>query len=317
MTYLSKKKIRGKYYIYAVRSIRLPDGKIKKLSKLIKKPAEVKTPELEVFFDEKEAEAYAKYAKKYYGQFKLPDKEAMNKIEKMRVEYRKIVSKLSPNQLKDLFDRFTVNFTYESNAIEGNALTLKDVAIVIYENTAIKGKSLREVYETRNSREVVDLILRKKFDVKERDIIKMHSMLVKDMDTPKGYKTVPNYTQGRQVVTTPPEKVKAEMTRLLGWYENKKGKMHSLQLAAHFHGRFEGIHPFEDGNGRVGRFMLNVILINNGYPPLIVRRTQRISYFNVLEDFDGERSATIGRFLYERLKETHEKFFKIYIKYIK
>ncbi len=317
MVHFKKKKIKGNYYYYAVRSIRLPSGKIKKLYKLVKNSSEAKKPELEAFFDEKEAEAFVGYAQKHYEPFKHPDKDALKKIEKMRVEYRKILSKLSPNQLKDLFDRFTVNFTYESNAIEGNSLTLKDVAIVIYENATIKGKSLREIYETRNSREVVDLILRKKFHIQEKDIFKMHSLLVKDMNVPKGYKTVPNYIQGRQTITTPPEKVAGEMKHLLNWFEKKIGKLHPLQLAARLHGYFEGIHPFEDGNGRVGRFLINIILVNSGYPPLIIRKTQRISYFNALEDFDNGRQVTLEMLLYERLKETHEKFFKVYVKYLK
>ncbi len=303
--------------MYAVKSIRLPNSKVKKLYKLIKNTSEVKNPELEAFFDEKEAEAYVEYAQKNYEHFKLPDKDALKKIERMRFEYKKILSSLSKTQLKDLFDRFTVNFTYESNAIEGNSLTLKDVAIIIYENATIKGKNLREIYETRNSREVVDLILQRKFHVKEKDLLKMHSILVKDMGISKGYKIFPNYIDGRQVVTTSPEHVPKEMKKLLSWFENKKNKLHPLQLAARLHGLFEGIHPFEDGNGRVGRFLINILLVNLGYPPLIIRRTHRISYFNALEGFDNGRYAKLDRFLYERLKETYEKFFKIYVKYIK
>ncbi len=317
MVYLSKKKIKGKYYLYAVKSVRLPNGVIKKLTKLVKSSQDLKETELIAYFDEKEVELFTKYALMNYTQFKLPQTDALGKIEKMRLEYKKILANLSPNQLKDLFDRFTVNFTYESNAIEGNSLTLKDVAIIIHENTSIKDKNLREVYDTRNSREVVDFILRKKFRVLESDILRMHNMLVKDMDIPIGYKSVPNYLQGRQTITTPPDKVQEEMNALLKWFQEKKSKMHPLQLAAWFHGRFEGIHPFEDGNGRVGRFLVNTILVNSGYPPLIIRKTQRISYFNALEDFDNGRSVTLERFLFERLKETNKKFFKIYVKYLK
>ena len=92
--------------------------------------------------------------------------------------------------------------------------------------------------------------------------------------------------------------------------------MHPLQLAARFHGYFERMHPFEDGNGRVGRFLINIILVNAGYPPLIIRKTQRISYFNALEKYDDGRPAPLERLLFERLKETHEKFFRIYVKYL-
>lgn len=317
MVYLSRKKIKGKYYLYAVKSIRMPNGKVKKIAKLVKNVSEAKKPELKAFFEEKKIEAFVKYAQKYYESFRLYQKDALRKIEKMRIGYKKIVKKLSHNQLKDLFDRFTVNFTYESNAIEGNSLTLKDVAIVIHEKVTIKGKSLREIYETRNSRRVVDRILRKKFNINEKDILKMHAMLVKDMDIPKGYKTVPNYIHGRHVATTPPEEVPEEMRDLLKWFKQKKNKIHPLQLASRFHGRFEHIHPFEDGNGRVGRFLINVILVNSGYPPLIIRKTHRISYFNALGDSDDGRPLTLDMFLFKRAKETYKKFFKIYMKYLK
>jgi len=317
MVHISRKKIKGKLYVYAVKSVRLPNGRLTKISKLVKSASEAKTPEVAAFLEEKEAELFATFANQSYGNLMLPDPGALEKMEKMRLEYKKIIARLSPAQKKDLFDRFTVNFTYESNAIEGNSLTLKDVAIVIHENAAIRGKSLREIYETRNSREVVDLILKRRFKVTEKDIFKMHSLLVKDMDIPEGYKTVPNFIQGRQVTTTPPEKVPEEMKQLLEWYAENKTRVHPLQLATRFHGRFEGIHPFEDGNGRVGRFLINVILVDAGYPPLIVRKTQRISYFNALEKFDDGRRITLEAFLYERLKETHEKFFKVYIRYLK
>ena len=148
-------------------------------------------------------------------------------------------------------------------------------------------------------------------------LLEPKTILVKDMEIPEGYKTIPNYIHGRQVITTPPEKVSEEMKELLDWFKENKNQIHPLQLAARFHGKFEGIHPFEDGNGRVGRFLLNIILLDAGYPPLIIRKTQRISYFNALEKFDNGRKITLETFLYERLKETHEKFFKVYIKYLK
>lgn len=317
MVHLSTKTIKGKPYLYAVKSIRLPDGKVHKLAKLVKKSAEAKSRELTVFFEQREAKLCAAFCQKHFLPFKLRGEDPLEKIEQMRVEYKKILARLSENQLRDLFDRFTVNFTYESNALEGNSLTLKDVAIVIHEKVAIKGKELREIYETRNSREVVDLILKRKFKVTEKDVLKMHSILVRDMDIPAGYKTVPNYVHGSQLVTTSPEQVAGAMKELLDWFEENKKKMHPLQLAAHFHAKFERIHPFEDGNGRVGRFLVNIILVNSGYPPLIIRKTQRISYFNALEEADNRRFQTIEQLFYGRLRETHEKFFKIYAKYLK
>lgn len=209
-----------------------------------------------------------------------------------------------------------VNFTYESNAIEGNSLTLKDVAIVIFEKTMVKGKDLGEIYETRNSRDVVDLILKKRFKVSEKDTMRMHKLLVKDMGIATGYKKIPNYLFGRKTKTAPPEKVPQEMNALMDYYHDNEAKLHPLQLAAHLHGMFEKIHPFDDGNGRVGRFLINVILASKGYPPLIVRKTQRQAYFKCLEDFDNGYKTNIERFLLDRFKQTYKNFFSTYVKYL-
>jgi len=314
MAYLSRKRIKGNDYLYAVRSFRLPDGKAAKISKRV---ADAKEAEgLDGLFDKRQSEALAAHMKKSYSPLKLRDEKALEKIELMSIEYRRILSKLSQNQAKDLFDRFTTNFTYESNALEGNSLTLKEVAIVIHENRSIPGKDLREIYETKNSRRVVDMILKKRFRIREQDVLKMHSMLVQNMDIPQGYKKFPNYLHGRQLVTTPPEKVPEAMKGLFSWFEKNRQTTHPLKLAAGFHGRFEQIHPFEDSNGRVGRFLVNAVLANANYPPLIIRKTQRLSYFNALSDFDNGRTATLGEFLYHRFCETNDKFFKIYIKYL-
>jgi Fic family protein len=215
-----------------------------------------------------------------------------------------------------LFDRFTANFTYESNALEGNSLTLKDVAIILFENAILKGKDLREIYDARNSREVVDLIIKNKFTITEKDILKMHKMLIRDTGVKEGYKIVPNVILGRNINTSAPENVKEDMDKLIKWYESNKKHIHPLKLAALFHGKFEQIHPFEDGNGRVGRFLINVILINNKYPPLIIRKTQRLSYLQALQNFDNKHTDTLERFILEKFKDTFNKFFEIYVKYI-
>lgn len=315
MVYLKEKKIGDKKYFYLTKSVRLPNGTVKTIQKLVKKN-EPKNRHSE-WFEEAEKKAFRNWAVKSFGESEVFTKEQLEKIESARLDYKKILKNLSKRQLKDLFDRFTVNFTYESNAIEGNSLTLKDVAIVLFDKLIVKGKDLREIYETINSRKVVDLILKKKFDVNEKNIIQMHRMLVKNMEIPPGYKKVPNYLVGRKVETTAPEDVPKEMEKLIEYYQTNRKKMHPIQLAAHLHGLFEKIHPFEDGNGRVGRFLINVMLVNEGYPPLIIRKTQRIAYYKCLEDFDNGYKKNLERFLMEKYKNTYKKFFQVYVKYAK
>ncbi len=311
--YYKDKKIKGKKYRYAARSIRLPDGKGKSLE--IRDKSQSKE-DLEKIFDEKEKQERIKYALKKYEGDLIFTEEHIRTVEEMKLNYRKIVKKLSKTSLKDLLDRFTANFTYESNALEGNSLTLKDVAIVMFENATLKGKDLREIYETRNSREVVELMMKNGFSVSEKSILKLHNLLMKDTGIKQGYKTVPNMLIGRDLQTTLPEKVEQEMEKIIKWYIENKEKMHPLKLAALFHGKFEQIHPFEDGNGRVGRFLMNIILLNHKYPPLIIRKSQRIAYLKALENYDKNYPLTIERFILEKYKETYRKFFEIYIKYV-
>ena len=270
------------------------------------------------YFIEKEAELNSKYAIRNFKTGLIFSKTEMQKLELTKIKYKNLIRRLSKEQVKDIFDRFTVNFTYNSNAIEGNSLTLKDVRIVINENSSVKGKDLREIYETRNSRKVVDLILNKKFDVSEKNIVKMHKMLMKDIDVRAGYKQLPNVIQsmGREIQTTKPENVKKEMDSLISWYYGNKNEIHPLELAVIFHGKFEKIHPFEDGNGRVGRFLINIILIKNGYPPIIIRKSVRNAYMSCLQAFDRSYEDKLKRFVIKKYKGTFEKFFEIYVKYV-
>lgn len=316
MVNIRTKEINKKKYLYAEYSFRLPNGKIKKISKLIKKKEEKNSEEIKKYFLKKEIEEYQKYSLKNYKTNHIFTKDEICKIEEMKVKYREIMKKLTKKQIKDILDRFTVNFTYESNAIEGNSLTLKDVTLILTEKIVPKGKDLREVYETKNTREAHDLLFNNQLKITIKDIIKLHSILVKDTGVSFGFKKIPNYLVMRDLKTTPPEKVQKEIEGLISWYNKNKGKLHPLKLAADFHARFEKIHPFEDGNGRVGRILINVILLENNYPPLIIRKTTRISYFAVLEAADNGFKNKLERFLIEKLKQTFRKFFEVYVRYV-
>jgi len=320
MTFIRKRKLEGKVRYYLEQTIRLPDGKVKKISKLLPE-SEAKQKNIaekySQYFLDKEKELSAKFAIKKYRKDAILTEKLISELEEMKVEYKHILKKLTENQLKDMFDRFVCNFTYETNAIEGNSLTLKDVTIIIYEKEVIKGKSLREIYETRNSRNVMDLILSNKFDITKEDILKLHKLVIADTGVSIGFKKLPNFLLMRNVQTTPPEKVEAEIDELIKWYNSAKESLHPLLLAAAFHARFEKIHPFEDGNGRVGRFLANIILINAGYPPLIIRKTARASYFSALSAFDNGYEDKLKRFFIEKYEQSFNNFFKVYVKYLK
>ena len=319
MVFISRKKIKDTYQYYIEHSFRLPNGKIKKISIYLKdydpKKERGIIKKYTAVLKDKEKELLIKFAGDYYKPSYIFKKELIQKLEEIKVNYHKLIKKLTKQQLKDVLDRFTVNFIYESNAIEGNSLTLKDVTVVLHENVAIKGKDLRDIYETKNTRLVVELIFKNKFKITKKDIINMHKLLVKDTGVALGFKKLPNYLLMRNVQTTAPEHVEKEMDKLIEWYHSNP-KIHPLEKAAVFHSKFEKIHPFEDGNGRVGRMLINIILLLNGYPPLIIRKTQRISYFHALEAFDNGHEDKFKRFLIDKYKDTYKKFFEVYVKYI-
>jgi len=310
------KTINGKKYLYAEHSFRLPNGKIKKISKLMQKGNDKNNKEIKDYFLKKQIKAYQNYALEKYKPDSIFTEEQIKKLEQIKVEYKKIMKSFTEKQIKDILDRFTVNFTYESNAIEGNSLTLKDVTLILGENIVPKDKDLREVYETRNTREVHELLFNNKIKINLKDMIKLQAIIVKDTGVSTGFKKLPNYIIMRNLKTTSPGKVEKEIRKLLDWYEDNKNKIHPLRLAIEFHARFEAIHPFEDGNGRTGRVLLNAILLENNYPPLIIRKTARVAYFSSLEAFDKGYKGKLEIFLLDKIKKTFDNFFKVYVKYL-
>lgn len=314
MAFISTKIIQGKKRYYLEKSTRLKSGKVKKYSLYLKEydtSKDYPIKDYEQKLDEKIIEDRAKE----YIPAPIFTSSLLEQLETMKHEYHRIIKTLSENQLQDVLNRFTVNFTYESNALEGNSLTLKDVTFVMQEGKILHGKNLREIYETLNTRIALEWIFNNKPLLTEKNILTLHKILVKDTGVPLGYKKVPNFLLGRNVETTPPENVEKEMNQLLNWYKNNP-QLHPLHKAIIFHGKFEKIHPFEDGNGRVGRLIINIILLSNGYPPLIIRKTQRVKYFHALEAFDHNHMDNLSHFLIQKYKETNEKFFKIYVKYL-
>src|SRR3989344_4204468 len=212
MAFISKKTLRGKARYYLEKSIRLPDGRVKKFSVYLKnyKP-DSRFEELSHYENQLSKKArnfLIVYAEGFYRKSGTFSKETRRALEERKLEYRELVKKISEKQLQDVIDRFAVNFTYESNAIEGNSLTLKDVAIVLHEKKTLEGKDLHEIYETLNTREAIAMIFKKKFNVNRHDILHLHKMLVKNTGVPFGYKSLPNFILGRNTPTVPPEKVK-------------------------------------------------------------------------------------------------------------
>ncbi len=317
MAFVSVKTINGKRRTYLETSVRLHTG-VKKFSVYLKKYAPQNKEQIQKYEQQlkaKVATALSTSAVAYFTSNSTFTKQTIQKIEAMKLGYKELLKKMTTKQYQDIIDRFAVNFTYESNAIEGNSLTLKDVTMLFHENNIPHGTHLRDIHETLNTRKALESLFYHKIKIREKDILALHQTLVQETGVSLGYKKFPNFLLGRNVQTTPPENVVSDMQKLLSWYHSIE-RMHPLQKAALFHACFEKIHPFEDGNGRVGRILLNAILLDHGYPPLIIRKTQRVAYFSALAAADKNYYEKLFRFLLEKYKKTYQQFFEVYVRYL-
>src|SRR3989344_2745848 len=207
-------------------------------------------------------------------------------VEACKLHWDKKFNKLDELTKKEILDNFIIEFSYNTTSIEGNTISLKEARNILAESITPKNKKLREVYDLENTKKTFEFIINhKKKNLSHDFIIKIHSLLMSNIDQRTGYRTRDVSILGSRFDSSPFQYVKIDMDLLLDWY-NKNKKLHPLVLSTLFHHKFEKIHPFMDGNGRTGRMILNYILIKNKYPPLIIRRKRRIEYLKALHEAD-------------------------------
>jgi len=159
--------------------------------------------------------------------------------------------------------------------------------MLLDDNITPNGKKLREVYEQVNTKKLFEMHRKRKFSITEKDILRMHEIFMQNIDARIGYRTRPVRILGSTTKTSLPEYVKIDMRLLLQWYDLHKHALHPVELAALFHAKFEQIHPFADGNGRVGRFIVYVLL-DKGMPTLFPDRKR------YLEALEGSQNKSLG-----------------------
>lgn len=193
---------------------------------------------------------------------------------------------LTSGELQRLRDEFLVEYTYNSNAIEGNTLTLKETALVL-EGVTIDRKPLKEHLEAVGHRDAflyIQQLVTDKIPLSESVIKQIHTLVLMDKPEDRGiYRRVPVRIMGAAHQPPDPVLVPEQMETLIKEFSNKK--LHPIENAALFHLKFEGIHPFIDGNGRTGRLIINFTLIQNGYPPIDVKFADRRRYYDCFNSY--------------------------------
>lgn len=193
---------------------------------------------------------------------------------------------LPRDTVRRLNDDLRVFLTYHSNAIEGNSLTLQETQMVIDYGITVHGHPLREYLEATNHAEAyrfVTELAEKPERISRATILKLHSMVMdKILDSKGNFRTVPVYIRGSNMTPPPARDVERLIHEWLKWVYGEGLQYDPVTRAAIAHHGFEAVHCFEDGNGRVGRLLLNLMLMQEGYPPALLLNDWRVRYIHGL-----------------------------------
>lgn len=204
----------------------------------------------------------------------------------------KAMRPLNETELKRLRDEFAIENTYNSNAIEGNTLTLRETALILQEGITIAEKPLKDHLEAighRDAFEYVASLSDTDTPLTELTIKEIHSLVLMNDRLNKGvYRSVPVTISGALHTPPQPYLVPVQMERLILDYADMKEQFHIVEAIAQFHLRFEGVHPFIDGNGRTGRLVLNLELIKAGLLPVNIKFADRRKYYECFDAYYGE-----------------------------
>lgn len=222
---------------------------------------------------------------------------------------------LPPELVKNFEEWLDIELTYTSNAIEGNTLSRMETALVIEKGITVEGKSLREHLEAISHKKALEEIreLAKKGHqfLEERDILNIHALVLKGVDEVWAgrYRRAPIRISGSYVVLPSFEKVPSLMKDFMRWLQSIQGE-HPVKIAADAHYKLVSIHPWIDGNGRTARLLMDLILIQHGYPPAIIRKEERRRYLNSLEE--AQLGGSIQKF-YDLMVEAEDRTLDIYL----
>lgn len=236
---------------------------------------------------------------------KLKEDEFLGKklveVEACRIHYNNVFKKNDETTKDEVFKNFIIDFAFNTTSIEGNTITLQEARNLLSEGLTPKDKTLREIYDLQNTEKVFLELLGSSKELSHEIIIGIHSGLMQNIDARIGYRRFDVRVIRANFKSTPAPYVKTDMDLLLKWYENNKKKLHPLVLGVIFHHKFEKIHPFMDGNGRTGRMILNLILMKNNYPPLIIHKKTRALYLEALRRADISNLSEAKKDVYSGL----------------
>ena len=264
MVTIKKREIKGRAYYYLSHTYKLNGKKKYKETYLgAKLPNNIEKPKKEFMLQI--------YKEKWFGLF-----------ESIRAEYQKQMIRTPSEVKKRNTDAFLVRFTYNTNRIEGSKLSLKDTAVLLELGLSPKDRPIRDIKEAEAHRDVFYETMNYNGELSLGLVLRWHKELFSGTKSSMAgrLRDYDVYISGSEFTPPPYQAVEPYLIEFFKWYSIEKDKTNIVELAALVHLKFETVHPFGDGNGRMGRLIMNFILHKNGYPMLDIRYTDRGSYYN-------------------------------------
>jgi len=284
MAYIETIKRNKKEYYYLTKNIRLSLYKWKKIRIFLgdKKPSQegIKKYAKEI---ENKSKPFLKVSNYAY----LSEHEAET-LQDLKEGYSRWLKETPKSVKEKLNEDFIIRFTYNSNAIEGNRLTLRQTALILKDKVIPSGVRAEDYNEAINGKECLDYIKSYKGELNTKLLEKINGILTKNTGVVYGGRIRFFNVQIQGSTHTPPPhtEVKRYMLNLFKWYSTNKNKLHPFELAALIHAKITWIHPFEDGNGRTARTVMNYILMKKGFPMFFIPFEKREGYYQSLDIAD-------------------------------
>ncbi len=218
--------------------------------------------------------------------------EQRTRLEALNARMKHERSSMSAAEKENFLEKFYNDYIYNTNSIEGSTLSPEQTYFVTHEKQGVEGKTLKEIYMARNLMNAVEYLQKVEPEKGKApislDLIRQLHSIVQESIQPKEelgkFKTRQNYITGTEYLPTPPRLVDSRMEGLMRWMGLNRGKCHPFELAALFHLKYVGIHPFVDGNGRTARLLHNLILEQAGFVPMIWRASTKQRYYSALRN---------------------------------
>lgn len=239
--------------------------------------------------------------------------EILKEIDKLQEEINAF-RPLPASTIKQLKEYYRVGLTYASNALEGNSLTETETKVVLEDGITIGGKPIKDYYEALGHSEAYDYIykLAKDKDWTEGDVKKLHKFFYHRIDQTRAgrYRKEKVFISGSQYTLPVPEKVPALMKEFIVKIKDAEKKRHPVEYSAIAHKDLVFIHPFIDGNGRVARLLMNLILLQKNFVIAIIPPILRREYIQVLENAHTDDASFI-EFIARAVRETQKDYLRL------